>query len=131
MLFCAMQYTSPFLSHHITLQCIEPSSFLPFPDLFLTISSPSFPFSFPSFPVLLFSYVTQYGETAQITLGVVGGTPKKTIFRPLDTLVKTRDHETIRSEIKGPLMLAPVQVPQSYTALSVPGIVSISNVFLF
>ena len=53
----------------------------------------------------------------------MGGTPKKTIFRPLDSLVKTRDHETIRSEIKGPLMLAAiqVQVPLAYTPTSVPG----------
>ena len=44
----------------------------------------------------------QYGEEAQVCLGTTGATPKKVLFRPLDGLAKTRYHELIRAESRGP-----------------------------
>ena len=33
-------------------------------------------------------------------LGAVPGTPKRVVYDPLDTLVKTRDHDIVRAESK-------------------------------
>ena len=44
--------------------------------------------------------MSQYGDAAQVTLGSVGGTPKRVVYDPLDTLVRTRDHDIVRAESK-------------------------------
>lgn len=43
----------------------------------------------------------QYGEAAKEVLGSTKGTPVKCVFRPLDGLVRTRDHDIIRAESRG------------------------------